>query len=214
MWDYSANYDEATQTVETMHGVFRARVMRDEYPDEPYNDFGCPVFRLDVAAYPVRVEYTGYGRESWMNDGIPDAEFALSKFMAEHGRHEGFEVFDRWLRIFHGGSAVSWSGYGYSDYIYVAYDTRAMREFWGQTGERLETSAPELEEWRNYVEGEVYGFTIDHACSFDEDGDPDDWSELDSCWGFYGEEYARSEALMCLNHAIEAIAASMLPLTG
>lgn len=42
----------------------------------------------------------------------------------------------------------------------------------------------EIETWLAYVEGEVYGYIVEN-----EDGE-----HVDSCWGFYGEEYARQEA--------------------
>lgn len=216
MWDYTNDYAEAHHVEETPHGIFRAKVMRDEYPNEPEHDFGYPILRLDTHAYSTSVETTGYGSVSAFNDGVrAGAEYALSKFICEFGGSDGFDVFDRWLRIFHGGSAISWSSYGYTDYVYVAYDTRAMRESWGCTGEALETSEPDMIEWRSYVEGEVYGIDVERACSFDEDGEPDGWeSEDHSCWGFYGEEYAKEEALSQLRWAIEHTADSMLPLTA
>jgi len=45
-------------------------------------------------------------------------------------------------------------------------------------------------EWKTYLEGEVYGFTI-----LDENKD-----EVDACWGIYGREYAEEEAKSTLQH--------------
>jgi hypothetical protein len=37
--------------------------------------------------------------------------------------------------------------------------------------------------------GNVYGYTI-HAPVFDDEGEIEDWTELDdSCWGFYGDDH-------------------------
>ncbi len=42
----------------------------------------------------------------------------------------------------------------------------------------------EIETWKAWCDGEVYGYIVT-----DEDGET-----VDSCWGFYGEAYARQEA--------------------
>lgn len=52
----------------------------------------------------------------------------------------------------------------------------------------------EIKTWDTYVTGDVYGYVIEN-----EDGDHED-----SCWGFYGYEYAKAEALGALDYAIEA----------
>lgn len=215
MWDYTDNYEECRHVEVTPHGVFSAVVVRDEYPSEPYNDFGCPVLQVNPRYYSADVNRMSYGDESWRRDGISDtAEDALSKFISEFGLHEGMDVFDRYLRIFHGGSAVTYDPGYHSDYYYVTYDTRAMREFWGQTGDMLETSAPEMSEWEAYIEGEVYGIRVEVATGFDVDGEPTDWSEVEdtAVWGYYGEDVAKSVAIEELGWAIERTASEMLPL--
>lgn len=42
-----------------------------------------------------------------------------------------------------------------------------------------------VEEWNQYLSGDVWGFTV-------EDGDG---NHIDSCWGFYGFDYCKTEAL-------------------
>lgn len=51
----------------------------------------------------------------------------------------------------------------------------------------------EIHTWDQYVTGDVYGYVIEN-----EDGDHDD-----SCWGFYGYEYAKAEMRAALDSAIE-----------
>lgn len=215
MWDYDTDYRNAYHVEETPHGIFRARVTLDEYPDAPEHDFGCPVYGYEFRGYSADVDETPrYGHESDIHSGI-DFHAALMHFYNHADRFsEALETTDRWLRVFHGGglreiSSTVWQG----DPYYLTYDTRAMREFWGQTGEMLETSDPEATEWQSYIDGDVYGIDVERATSFDDDGEPDGWESLDqSCWGFYGEEYAKEAALEALKYEIEHTAAGMLPL--
>lgn len=51
----------------------------------------------------------------------------------------------------------------------------------------------ELGEWDKYVQGDVYGYVVEGP-----DGD-----HYDSCWGFYGFEYACQEARQQLEWAIQ-----------
>ena len=51
----------------------------------------------------------------------------------------------------------------------------------------------ELEVWRQYMEGEVYGWAVTRP----------DGSDDDSCWGFYGLDYAVQEATEALDACIE-----------
>lgn len=48
-----------------------------------------------------------------------------------------------------------------------------------------------VETWNQYLSGDVYGVVIE-----DEAG-----NDLESCWGFYGLEYAQTEALSMAMHA-------------
>lgn len=52
----------------------------------------------------------------------------------------------------------------------------------------------EVEEYDQYISGNCYGFRIT-------DTDTDD--EVDSCWGFYDDEYCMKEAESYVNHYIE-----------
>lgn len=42
-----------------------------------------------------------------------------------------------------------------------------------------------IEQWNQYLSGDIWGYIV-------EDGDGE---EIDSCWGFYGFEHCRSEAI-------------------
>ncbi len=74
----------------------------------------------------------------------------------------------------------------------------------------MEVLDSEVKEYSQYLEGDVYGFRVlevpDHIIEeyADESGydlqevaeyiDPKDCEEVESCWGFYGDEYAIEEA--------------------
>jgi hypothetical protein len=49
-------------------------------------------------------------------------------------------------------------------------------------------------EWNQYLSGDVWGCIVED----------DDGNEVDSCWGFYGREYAESEGKRMLDAAIAA----------
>jgi hypothetical protein len=56
----------------------------------------------------------------------------------------------------------------------------------------LECLTAEIEELDQYLSGDVYGYVIETP-----DGDL-----LDSCWGFYGQSYATTEAVEAGHHAV------------
>lgn len=218
-WDYADDYMSQTLTRETPHGVFRAVIEVDQYAEAPDFDMGCPVFRINTSrywSYGVSLDdKPEIGDSSWMADGV-DIHAALDHF-SERGNGRPLEMLDRWLRIFHGGSCTtihSTMHQGGDDFL--VYDTRAMRESWGQTGETLETSDPESPEWQAFIDGEVFGIRVEQGRDFDDDGDPQVWDEVDdsACWGYYSEEYARQAALEQLDFEVQHIAEGMLPLVG
>lgn len=48
-----------------------------------------------------------------------------------------------------------------------------------------------IEEWNQYLSGDVYGCIVED----------DDGNHIDSCWGFYGHEYAQQEGQRMLEYA-------------
>lgn len=245
-WDYADDYMSQTLTRETPHGVFRAVIETDTYGygDAPENEFGCPVFRMSRGYYGYGApEATGYGSESDKASGV-DIESAYAHFEERsRGLYETVDALSRWLRIFHGGSVkVIASTVHQGGDSFLTYDTRAMRERWGQTGDMLETSDPEADEWQAYIDGEVYGIRVERAtfgphelttghftgaatCANCNDADLDmsetcdeatEWHEIEGtdCWGYYGEEWAKQAAIGALDFEVKHTAEGMLPLAG
>lgn len=92
----------------------------------------------------------------------------------------------------HSGLAIStkpfscpWDS-GQVGWIYMTLDE--ARENWPDDPDPIESAErrlrAEVEEYNAYLSGDVWGYTIT-----DEDG-----NEIDSCWGFYGLEYAQESA--------------------
>lgn len=196
-------------------GEYRAKITIDTSPSEPEHELGCPVLRVDTDGYGVRVDPTGYGDGSAKHDGLRQwtADEALAHCIRQQGNPtDGVEMFSRWLRIWHGGSAVGYH-LGYSrEYGYCAYVTEAMvRNGWGNT--TGDVPEPELEEWRAYCEGDVYWISVERRLlkrteyvTFDDrhpvDADEAEvwFEEADSVvGGYYGEQYAREAALEALD---------------
>lgn len=216
-FDASDDYNTMTHMRPTDHGVFRAVVGRDEYPDAPEFDFGCPVFCLE---YNTRTaDAPEYGHESWKADGLDHSIPEVWERMEElaYGRRDAdaIDLVDRYLRIFHGGGARLIRSTAYQGGPeYLVYDTRAMRASWGQTGETLETSDPEANEWQAYINSEVYVIWVEQADAFDEDGEPISWTEVGDgpVGGFYGDAHAAQAAIEELESTIKHLSAGMLPL--
>ena len=59
------------------------------------------------------------------------------------------------------------------------------REWDGDSDKAKEYLIGEVKTYDQYLTGDVYGFTITN---------PKNNEEIDSCWGFYGAEYAKEEA--------------------
>jgi hypothetical protein len=213
VWTETDDWRETATTRETDHGVFRARVIVDEYPEPPDFEAGCPVYEVDSSPWhgPGITDRPSYGHESDKHSGV-NFPAALAYFTDRFDRN-GAPVMRRYLAAFHGGGLrLIESHTDQRAPQYVTYDTRAMREWWGQTGEALDTSAPEADEWQAYIDGDVYGYAVDRAIEFDSDGEPIDWLEIEACWGFYGETYAKQAAIESLTAEIDHAAAAMLPL--
>ncbi len=204
--------DTHTDVVEE-RGEYRATITIDTSPEQPENDFGCPVLRVEPSGYGGGlVTSTGYGSHSAKQDGLKAGGIdALQHFVSSHGWSDGIDIFGRYLAIFHGGSIKRRSGQQWDDPTYVAYVTETMvRDAWGNTGP---VPPAELKEWQAYCEGEVYGVAVErrllkrteyvtmddhHPVDADE---AEVWFEVGDTvvFGYYGEKWAREAALEALD---------------
>jgi len=193
-------------------GKYRAKLIRDEYPEEPYDDGASPILAYSFSPYGGRldVEQGGTGTSYKIHPRIIEA-FEHFQERADRG-----EAFERYLRLFHGVTEVEWYAPGMyqGEMNYVSFDPADWREKMGLTDEHLasvrakgdEISIVNMNEWRAYCEGEVYGWAVEELVSWTGDNGHtrETWEVMDSCWGFYGEtKYPTEEALSALADLLE-----------
>lgn len=190
-------YTTETITDPRIPGI-RVRVVVDSDPQRPEDEAGYPVLSYELNGHVEKV----YG------DPGSDLSYALSYYLQRH--EYGFvddpiEMFERYVSVVHGGGVKVIERAGWRDTGFIAYGTRKMVEGWGNTDpEKIAEFAREVDvtEWRAYLDGEVYGIvteqavvveTIVRVAGIDEmvrHTSSDDWDEIESCWGYYGAEYA------------------------
>lgn len=196
---------------ESEDGKYRAVLIRDECPTEPYDDGEVPILRIES------YRYTGGYRAEAVNKQAEPYAAAYNRF-EDHGGHST-EVFERYLRIFHDSVGVrSYTPDNYrSDYEYFAFDTAEWREQVGVDKKYLEPGTY-MTEYVDYLEGEVYGMVIEElktgACGHEGCAEHKAWEDAEqeaiwiikgerrvmsepvSIWGLYGDnDYTRSEVI-------------------
>jgi hypothetical protein len=187
------------------HPNFRARIVVDTDPPEPYNDGQSPILQVDgdrAAGHVMTGSYTDKRRDSL----IEDAWDWFQEHAIERGWIRAQDHFERYLRLCHDVTTVkTWQGYDYHSPTYITYDPADWRKAIGFDDPN---SLPEnfadsinLNEWRAYCEGDTYGIVIEKLTQWvkldgdnpifqNEDGSDgvrEEWEEVDSIWGFYGD---------------------------
>lgn len=114
---------------------------------------------------------------------------------------EAVAVFTRWARIFHGATVVEHRPHdGAWALWYVMPDKLAETAL---SAEALIQA--EVEQYRMWAEGEVYGHIIEKNVTRiprdaedrddpEVDAETSEWEHVDSCWGYIGREYAEEAA--------------------
>lgn len=89
----------------------------------------------------------------------------------------------------HGGVRLSLGGFGDPwDSGQVGYVLVKRLHCFKNKEKAREVADGLVSEWNQYLDGDVYGYTISEAC---DDGNE---HEVDSLWGIYGEDVAETEA--------------------
>jgi len=107
------------------------------------------------------------------------------------------------------GFSCPWDS-GRVGFIFISKDKIRKEYSWKNlTKKRLEKIATylkgEVETYDQYLTGDVYGFRIT---------DTDTEEEVDSCWGFYGEEYCMTEATGIVEYMIKQDRPAVVPDTA
>ena len=156
-----------------------------------YKDYTIEIHQDEFSESPREWDNLGtmalYHRRYDLGDKkqYEDAD-ALRKYLEEHA-HEVYQ-----LPIYaydHGAITISTSPFSCpwdSGQLGVIYVTKEQARKQGFTSEAqvIHTLECEVETYDQFIRGEIYGYKV-----FDADGE-----ELDSCWGFYGEDGCRQEA--------------------
>lgn len=193
-----------SEVIET-RGRYRAVLHLDEMPSKPDGDYFGYVFLL-----------SRWGLEHWGKAySTPDEDFGI-KAAWEHFRD--MELVERYLRMF--WDVVGFAYFDTEDSKVINVVTVADLNIWGwDTEDRTKWPAKDpaennLDEWRAYVDGDVYFYTIEErndwhrttetvgnslSDRYNVDEDMSTWDEVDSLHGYYGDQYAREAALEALD---------------
>jgi hypothetical protein len=180
------SYFEIVET--SANGKFRAKITVDEDAQKPDYESEAPILQLEAGGY------NGYTIEAFNSQAEPYVD------AAERLIWQGVEVFERYLRIFHGTTVFSEYNTNRSrEFGYIGFDTAVWRESMGVSPEQLkeENILSEVEAWAS---GDVWGVSVEKLVSWsteDEDYDDfDDWEEVPdtAVWGWYGHAWAEQEA--------------------
>lgn len=153
------------------HNGYTVKLIQDTDAEAPENDNG------DLFIVTTRNRYFQL---------LHDGNDARQTFEDEDLRSK-YHVF-RLNAYIHSGVALSLSnGYPFNDQwdggqIGFVF---AEKSSWSDEDKARESAQSYVEVWNQYISGDVWGFVIE---------DPDG-NHIDSCWGHYGLEYARAEAI-------------------
>lgn len=175
---------------------YRSRLLPEADAEEPYDDGQWPILRTEWRGYQGRYVATAFNQA---------ATPYVDRFNELANRGHNMEVFERFLRIFHGVTQFHMFGperTRATDYTYIAFDTRAWREEIGTDAEHVAKEKP-LAEIIAWIEGDTWGIVTETRWNPDEDKDEDDWEPLESVWGFYGRKYAEEAAKTELENTVQ-----------
>jgi hypothetical protein len=199
------SYDEILKEEDAL----RVRLVSDEYPEEPYDDFRAPLLRIDVKRWYTKVaEHITVGSRPTDDDDA--IENAVRHWSTRPG-DEDWPKFEKYLRAYYGVTRIDtwYSG----DYWYVSYDSDTWKRYIGYDDVIAPlgsfpadyTLATDLiGEYKDYVNGEVYSYVVEHKVHVYQDrrihaanGDfraesteYDTWEQVDAIGGFYGYKNA------------------------
>jgi hypothetical protein len=188
-----SEYEEIVET----SGDYRAVIKLDDDVQKP-EDYGM------VAV--IQTDSSGYGslKGEAFNEHAEQYVDAFNRLCdLYHGNGYRYEVFERYMRIFHGATKVDSYNVGtIREYGYVAFDTAAWREEMG-VGEAFEAEDI-LHDIRAWAEGDAWGVGVEQRVE-GTDEDEDMWEETDEgfVWGYLGHDYAEQEARDLLKAKLE-----------
>lgn len=170
---------------------YRVVLVRDQYAEVP--DWDGQAYVFDVSYYG---RYTVDLIQESVDPGDPyaiEVDVAVERAIRWWGTD--WDLVERYLRIFHDVVKVERydrTGGG----TLLAVVTAVLAERWRCSVELIQEQ-DHLKEWRAWDEGDVYGYEIQQRVRWTTDADFEDreeWEHVDSCWGYYGSEWAEDAA--------------------
>ena len=166
------------------------RIVRDDHPESPRED------RTNLGSFFMKHRRYDFGDK---DTECPDEPSEFEAWAKEEGAV--------YLPVFmydHGGRTINTTGFSCpwdSGQIGVIYATRAdmlecymvkriTKKYRDMAERDLKGQIAELDQWLN---GDIWGYVIEDAAG----------EHVDSCWGFYGIDYAKEEAARALADALE-----------
>lgn len=189
-WTWDGDYERAFHKTDDPRVL--AVIERDREPSAPDGDAFAP------AAY-VEYGYSWSFRRAGSTFDDDEAFEAYVRALNHFGSSD--PRVERYLRIFHDVREVQTVRSSvHRDYEVTILDTPAYRKHVGIEPDIENILTGDVETWRAYLDGDVYGvgYAVNTTHVLDEDEDDldlVDWTWEIQCWGFYGEKYAEEEAL-------------------
>lgn len=198
-------HKDAVETFTAGEGTHKAHgaLFVDDNPSNPRED--CDNFGRMVC-WHRRYRLSDGPKFLYNGKTIADTWDGPQEFQEWAKRQRGIVILPLYLYD-HGGITMSTGAFscpwdsGQVGYIYA---TREMiLANWNRkrldkalTQRAAELLKSEVAEFDKYITGEVYGYAVED----------DDGKVLDSCWGFYGREYAEGEMRSATTHAAQGLA--------
>lgn len=142
-------------------GDYRVVLYTDLDPFKPEDEGSGPVLRLDrFTGFPGAAgEHVDIGKWPSRDKILDRIAYEASELVTTYKRDKALLILERWLRAFYG--VTKFETWDSDDYTYIAYDPSCWR---------AEIGAPEgsisLDDWKAWVTGEVYGYTVERLTEF------------------------------------------------
>lgn len=160
----------------------KLRIVQDEDPPNPrkeFDNFGKIVHWHRRYDFGERIE----DPSSWLNC-LPQGTVVLPLCLLDHsGLH-------MWVGTRHHDCDPGGWDSGPVGYIYATPED-VQKEFNGDKDKAKACLEQEVKTFDQYLQGDVWGFVVED----------DNGNHMDSCWGFYGREYAEQQGQEALKYA-------------
>ena len=147
----------------------------DEPGAEPEGDY-------DLVPNCTHCDGTGVVSDDEVMGLVEKAYYILPLFLYDHSG----------ITMSTGCFSCPWDS-GQVGWIYISIE-KAAQEGWKTAEQAYKAMESEVEEYDHYLTGQCYGYVVEDA----------DGEEIDSCWGFLGDDYVRGEMRTAAMSAVEA----------